>query len=321
MSAATDIKADFLPIRLSTLTPDEVNAFDLYVENAGVFQLYRHQSVPLTFEDIANLREREQCSLYVHQSQKEEMHAHMIKKLPVFLQDGSITTDAKLELLTETSVSIFERVFSNPSSKEGLANSVKQCKNHTALALLAGSNEKIISSGRPDTTSPVAHAINVGNLSILLGLRCGITDPTDLHCLATGAILHEVGKRIIDPNYYSRPESGYKITDARLKSYPFVGSNLLQESEVVPVGALKPVLEHQERLDGTGYPKCLTAPEISREGRIVAICDYYDECLYNRSPRSRTTPYQVLLKMTGRGTQFDRRILVEFIRLLGSDLG
>jgi len=207
----SDSKAEYLPVYLEVISADEVNEFDLYMENAGTFRLFRHQSVPITQEDIKSLMGRNHVKLFVPTSQKDQFYDHMVRKLPKMLQDGSIPPGAKLDLLKETSSNILERVLAEPSSKPRLQRTVTQCKNHVNLALQKNSEEKFLTDGRPEVSPPVAHAINVGNLAILLGLRCGIDEPIQLHCLGVGAILHEIGKRIIDKNYYLRPEKNFHL--------------------------------------------------------------------------------------------------------------
>ena len=88
--------------------------------------------------------------------------------------------------------------------------------------------------------------------------------------------------------------------------------------EVVPVGSLQPILEHQERLDGSGFPQQLTRLDIGKMGRILGICDYFDESL-GESYIDTPSPFAVLLRMRQQAEKFDQKILKEFICLLGQN--
>ena len=170
---------------------------------------------------------------------------------------------------------------------------------------------------QPEAPFPVTHALVVSNYSILLGLQCGIDSADEIHALGVGGLLHEIGKTIIDSEFYTRLDNKSFIPNARLKSYPKVGGELLKKMKVVPAPALRPVLEHQERLDGSGYPLSLQADGIGLMGRIVAICDAYHEALHPAGVGTGPTPYKVLRQMRRETTKFDGAILVKFIRMLG----
>ena len=78
-----------------------------------------------------------------------------------------------------------------------------------------------------------------------------------------------------------------------------------------------PVLHHRERLNGTGFPNRLRGREISRMGRIVAICDFFDERTNPAAPGLIETPFQALKSMTNGSGEFDVDILQKFILMLG----
>ncbi|MBU8933346.1 MAG: hypothetical protein KOO62_04995 [candidate division Zixibacteria bacterium] len=312
---------DFLAIGLDSITADSVCKFDLYQEMADSLRLFRRSNVSIAQKDLDNLKTKGQETLYVPASQKGKLQEFMIRRLPYLLRDESVSVETKLESLTEISVGVLDQVLTDPRSEAAIRGTVDQCRNHVALAVQGDQTQRVMTSSRPTTTFPIAHAINVGNLAILLGLRCGIEDGDLLHGLGVGALLHEIGKRIIDPNYYFRADNKTHVSNSRLKRYPVIGTDMLKSVEVVPRSALFPILEHQERLDGSGFPHELRASQISKAGRIVAICDHYDETLHSSDGfMVKPTPFQVLMKMREDTGKFDRRILVEFIHLLGSGL-
>lgn len=311
---------EVLPIGLESITVNSVCEFDLYQEVNGSYRLFRRQQVPIEQKDLNSLKEGGLVTLYVPSSQEQHLHKHMISNIPNILSDETIPVKAKLDILTRTSVGIMDKVLTDPMSESNISVTVDQCRNHVSLALQSNGAERSMVKSTKTPCLPIAHAINVGNLSILLGLRCGISDPDDLHGLGVGALFHEIGKRLLDRNYYFRHDDWMKITNTRLKKYPVIGKDMLDKSEAVPSSALRPVLEHQERLDGSGFPNMLKADEISVPGRIVAICDFYDESLHLSGAKAPPTPFQVLKRMNESVGKFDKEILIEFIQLLGTDL-
>ncbi|MCD6163029.1 MAG: HD domain-containing protein [candidate division Zixibacteria bacterium] len=311
---------EYLPISIKSISIDSVYQFDLYQKNNGSFRLFRCQNIPVLQKDFDNLIEYGQEILYVPSEQKEPFYDHMINNLPNLLQDKSVLIEEKIDILTSTSVSILDRILTEPMSKANIKNSVDHSNNHVYMALHKESSRHLMTMDYSKISYPIAHAINVANMSILLGIRCGITNPEKLQNICIGALLHEIGKRIIDENYYFRKNDNFRITNTRFKKYPIIGKNMLEKTGVVPSGALRPVLEHQERLDGTGYPFGLKAGEIGIEGRIIAICDCYDEALRTNKLKLNHKPFKILLKMKASIIKFDKKIFVEFVHLLGTDI-
>jgi hypothetical protein len=257
--------AGYLPIELETISADSILGFDLYQAGGDGMRLFRDQSVPISREDIDRFSASGCSRLYVPESQKAEVLDHTIKALPKILENEEIPAETKLEILTKTSEGIFDRILVDPFSKTNVQRTVDNCRNHVKLAGQGDQAVRTMTEKRPSASFPVSHALHVSNLSILLGMRCSITDPEDLHALGVGALLHEIGKRIIDKDYYSRQGKGSRITDTRLRKYPLIGYEMLAEHEGVPSRALEPIALHQERLDGSGFPLNLKAPDIGIE--------------------------------------------------------
>jgi len=85
-----------------------------------------------------------------------------------------------------------------------------------------------------------------------------------------------------------------------------------------PRPALEVIVQHHERMDGTGYPRGLAGEAIDRLARITAIADAYDNHCNRPDPADSYTPYQALSHMFSREqSRFDRELLSLFIRCLG----
>jgi HD-GYP domain-containing protein (c-di-GMP phosphodiesterase class II) len=90
-----------------------------------------------------------------------------------------------------------------------------------------------------------------------------------------------------------------------IKRHPELGSDLVRELGFSAQVA-KLVLDHHERLDGSGYPRGLGAPDLDIETRILAVCDVFDALLSKRVYRD---PWRLddALELLSResGTKFD----------------
>jgi putative nucleotidyltransferase with HDIG domain len=124
------------------------------------------------------------------------------------------------------------------------------------------------------------HTRGVALRAVQVGDELGLA-PVQLRELAVGGLLHDVGKLAVPNEILQKPGP---LTDEEfdvIKTHPEVGSELVHE-----LGFSKRVrrlvMDHHERLDGSGYPRGLGAPDLDIETRILAVCDVFDALLSKR---------------------------------------
>ena len=80
------------------------------------------------------------------------------------------------------------------------------------------------------------------------------------------------------------------------------------------------MLDHHERLDGSGYPRGLGAPDLDIETRILAVCDVFDALLSKRVYRPAWTLEKALeLLSRESGTSFDPACVEALERVIGRE--
>jgi putative two-component system response regulator len=79
------------------------------------------------------------------------------------------------------------------------------------------------------------------------------------------------------------------------------------------------VLDHHERLDGSGYPRGVTARKLDVPTRILAVCDVYDALVSDRVYR-RAWPREQALELlrSESGTAFDERCVQALEGVVGA---
>jgi putative nucleotidyltransferase with HDIG domain len=124
------------------------------------------------------------------------------------------------------------------------------------------------------------HTRGVALRAVQVGEELGLA-PVRLRELAVGGLLHDVGKLSVPNEILQKPGA---LTDDEfdvIKQHPEVGRELVRELGFSKQVA-RLVLDHHERLDGTGYPRGLGAPDLDIETRILAVCDVFDALLSKR---------------------------------------
>lgn len=159
-----------------------------------------------------------------------------------------------------------------------------------------------------------AHAVNVAMLAINIGVSLKLHQE-DLHVLAIGALLHDIGKLRIPLGILNRkgPLSDTEIE--RIRSHPQVGFNLLQKSKDLPEAARLIALQHHEKFGGGGYPCCLPGETSSLLARIVSVADVYDALTSKRPFRPPFSPYQAMrVLLSNTSNHFDPAVLGVFVQ-------
>jgi PAS domain S-box-containing protein/putative nucleotidyltransferase with HDIG domain len=97
-------------------------------------------------------------------------------------------------------------------------------------------------------------------------------------------LLHDIGKVAIPAELLSKPGKLNETEFDLIKMHPQVGKEILKTMEL-PWIICPIVLQHHERLDGSGYPRGLSGNSISLEARILAVADVVEAMASHRPYR------------------------------------
>ncbi len=118
------------------------------------------------------------------------------------------------------------------------------------------------------------HSERVASLSKELALEMGLSSEF-IEELTLGATLHDVGKIGIPDAILQKPAKLTEEEFDRIKGHPSLGEEIMSPVNLSEI-ARRALLEHHEKLDGSGYPRGLSGGQISLAGRIVAVADAFD---------------------------------------------
>lgn len=157
------------------------------------------------------------------------------------------------------------------------------------------------------------HSVNVCVLSVLLGCRL-LLNRFDLRKLATGAMLHDIGKIKVPQEILNKPSRLTPEEYAVVMTHATRGYELLcSKTSLVSAHV---AFQHHERLDGSGYPRGLVDKEIHDYGKVAAVADVYDALTSDRPYRKAFTAPEAIAVLTDPKCGVDR----EYAKLLFSRL-
>ncbi len=158
------------------------------------------------------------------------------------------------------------------------------------------------------------HEQHVGDLARAIAEQLGF----DMHRqqgLMIAGYLHDIGKIIVPIEILSKPGPISPEEYSLVKNHVQAGYKLLEEV-VFPWPIARPVWEHHERLDGSGYPNHLKGDQISIEGRILSVADVVEAISSHRPYRPALGIDRALAEIVrGRGVLYDEAVVDACLKL------
>jgi putative nucleotidyltransferase with HDIG domain len=133
------------------------------------------------------------------------------------------------------------------------------------------------------------------------------------------SILHDIGKIGLSERILRKKAALTEDEWVLIKMHPTIGSNIVNSIDALP--SLAPTISaHQEKYDGTGYPKGISGKAIPLGARILGIADAYQAMVEHRYYREARTHEEAVTELRKvRGTQFDPDVLDVFFKVVNSE--
>lgn len=191
--------------------------------------------------------------------------------------EGFVREDAQfLEILAEQASTFLQVADLYESTEELFLDAIK--------ALVAAIDAK-----DPGTQG---HSQRVSDYSMLIAQQLGLpaSQMTDIRI---SSLMHDIGKIGVPDAILNKKGKLTAEEIAHVQRHPVVGANILRQVQLLK-NILPGILEHHERLDGSGYPFGLRGDQISTIGRIVMVADVFDAMTSDRPYRPAISVRTVL---------------------------
>lgn len=137
---------------------------------------------------------------------------------------------------------------------------------------------------------------------------------SEVEAVRTAGLLHDIGMIAVPDGIVEKPGDLTPSEVEAIRAHCRRGADILE-----PLPHLEPsityILEHHERLDGSGYPEAKRGDEITRGGQIVGLAETWTAMIEDRSFRDRMSRADALSTLMAAG---DRWYSTELIRALAS---
>ncbi len=167
----------------------------------------------------------------------------------------------------------------------------------------------------PDLAS---HGVDTGVLAMAMGKEMDYAPP-ELKLLGLAALLHDVGQLRLPLNLLRKIHPFSPQDHKLIQVHCEIGERLLNAYPEIPQKSKTMVLNHHERIDGSGYPNGLRGSQISESTQILSIADAYDAQISGRCSHPPVPPARALSELYKAAVagQYQTSLVQQLIQLLG----
>ena len=158
------------------------------------------------------------------------------------------------------------------------------------------------------------HSKRVTAFTIAIARAMGLS-ADQIRVIARGAFLHDIGKMAIPDAILRKPGALDTEEIAIMQEHCYRGYQILKRIPFL-TEASEIVYAHQEKYDGTGYPRGLKGDQIPLGARIFSVADTLDAMTSDRPYRAKL-PFEVARDEIQRwsGRQFDPQVVATFLQM------
>ncbi len=157
------------------------------------------------------------------------------------------------------------------------------------------------------------HSVNVAIISTLVGMKMGLTKG-NLQDLCIAAILHDVGKVLIDNDVLNKPGRLTNEEYTIVQRHSTLGYEIIKDRLDISATVKSAILMHHENEDGSGYPNGYKSGQIHLYAKIIHVADVFDALTSKRTYKPAYARSEAAEYLMGScGTMFNKEVVEAFL--------
>jgi response regulator RpfG family c-di-GMP phosphodiesterase len=163
------------------------------------------------------------------------------------------------------------------------------------------------------------HQHRVADLAVVIAMEMNL--PKDqIEGIRMGGKIHDLGKISVPAEILSKPSRLTEIEFALIKTHPMIGYEIIADIEF-PWPIAQMILQHHEKMNGSGYPQGLSGEDILLEARILCVADVVEAMASHRPYRPALGIEKALDEISkNKGVFYDPEVVDALLRLKISEI-
>lgn len=292
---------DYVSIRVSTLRGDQKIDFNAYIKINDKMVLYLRRGDSFEGERLKRLKDKKLRKMFILNDEESKYREYLQRNIEMAYDDTSgKDIRARAEIVQGQQQSNTEEVFEDPNNVEYYNNAKSAAGKYVHFLL---GNSKAINAVMDITNDDfniAHHGVTVATLSIGLAQKLSILEPKKTQLLTLGALLHDFGHHESSVALNRSLTEFSKEEMAIYHHHPQLGAEKVQGKRHFDQTVIKIIAQHEECIDGSGFPSGARENELDPLAVIVASANALDRMLtFERIPRQEAVK-KLLMDQVGR---------------------
>lgn len=170
-----------------------------------------------------------------------------------------------------------------------------------------------ISSIRNKSESTYSHSLNVCALAVIISLKMKL-QKSKIREIAIGCLLHDIGFSYISMDYFNIDLDTCSEKESKeIKKHIIYGYSAIEKMDWLSPISKDIIINHHERLDGSGYPFHLKDDRIKIGSKIAGVCDEFDSRVYGNMMKKMKVHDAIDYIVSKAGVLFDFNVIKAFV--------
>lgn len=270
---------EYVPFRVSTLRGDQKIDFSAYLKINGKFILYVRRGDSFEGVRIQKLREKKLKQMFLRPEEEPLYRQYLERNIEMAYDKSSgASISNRAEIIQGAQQNCAEEVFENPGSAKAYIEAQTSVEKFVHFLLEENDAFRAIMKIENADSNIAHHGVTVATLSTMLMRQLNF-DSQQIPLVSLGALLHDFD-HYHNGLQLNKPVS--QFTPDELKKYhqhPNAGIQALMDKRHVDPLIVKIIAQHEEYINGTGFPNKLRERDLEPASIIVGVANALDRLM------------------------------------------
>lgn len=288
-------------IRVSTLRGDQKINFNVFVKINDKYIMYLREGDSFEGDRLKRLKEKRLKKMFILEDHEDLYRQYLQQNIEAAYDSKSEKTlETRSEIIQGAQQANAEEVMDNPGDQFAYEQAkVGVEKFFQFLEREQSAAQHILKLDNLDQNI-AHHGVMVATLAQTLAKKLGLVDEKQLQLMGLGALLHDL-EHFHSPIKIAQPLDSMSPEELKIyKDHPRLGAEKAQDKKHFDPLVTKIVMQHEETIDGKGFPQGLMENQIDPMVLLISCCNYADRLVTFEGISRPNAAKQLMLTGVGR---------------------
>ena len=304
-----------VPIRMSTLRGDQKIEFDTYVKINEKYILYLRRGDSFEGTRLSRLKEKKLKKMFIQDEDEGNYRNYLNRNISVAYDSKSgKSLETRSEIIQGQQQAVAEEIMEDPGNEYVYQEAKQAVGQFVDFLMKEDAGLSAVLNIENVDQNIVHHGVTVSSLSVGLAKKLGTVEPRQMQLMSLGALLHDFG-HFHSQQAINKPLASFSPEEMELyKKHPIDGGRLAQDKEHFDQTVINIIVEHEEWIDGKGFPQGLTEAKIDPLALLVGAANALDRIItFEGVPKAQAHKH-MMMNALGRYPLNYIKILGELIK-------